>query len=49
MALLGPGQMFGETDIIYDRSYSYSLRSKGYNSEVYLVSRRDFMRFVEES
>lgn len=49
VALLGPGQIFGETDLINNRSYSYSLRSKSYNAEVYMISKIEFMRLVEEN
>ena len=46
--MLGPGQVFGETDILSRRGYSYSLRSKTLNSEVYLVSAQDYMKFEEQ-
>lgn len=40
--------MFGETDILSKRGYSYTLRSKTFNSEVYLVSVDDYMKFEEQ-
>ncbi len=46
--MLGPGQVFGETDVGYERGYSYSLRSKTYNATVFLVSAKDFKKFNQD-
>jgi CRP-like cAMP-binding protein len=45
MGYLGPGNVFGDADIISKRSYMFSLRVKKEGSSLYLLKSDVFFKF----
>ena len=49
LALLGPGQVFGEDDMIAERNYSSSLVCNANGSQLYAMSKSEFFRIFKSN
>ena len=47
LAVVGPGYLFGDTDLVRDRPYNTSLVSMEKNSEIYLLLKADFWQLFK--
>lgn len=47
LAVVGPGYLFGDTDLVRERPYNTSLVSMEKNSEVYLLLKENFWQLFK--
>ena len=49
LAVLGPGQIHGEGDVVLDKNYTSTLRCIEQDSELFIMNRDDFLHLFKQN